>query len=169
MNSFFDEVSQKLIVNAKKEMYELKHPFVGSEHLLLSILKDKELDITKCLNEYGICYDSFRDKLISTVGIGSKTNEWFLFTPLLRKIINNATYYSKDHNSLVTPYHLFLSILQEGDGVANRILISMNIDIDHLYEKFLDVDKNFFKTPLLDELAINMNEACLSKSYDSVN
>ena len=39
MNLFFSEDSQKIIINAKKEMYELKHPYVGSEHLLLSILK----------------------------------------------------------------------------------------------------------------------------------
>ena len=38
MNLFFDEDSQKILVDAKKEMYNLKHPYVGSEHLLLAIL-----------------------------------------------------------------------------------------------------------------------------------
>ena len=164
MNLFFDEDSQKLIVNAKKEMYELKHPYVGSEHLLLSILHS-DLDITKSLNDYGVNYDDFRNKLISVMGIGSNSNTWFLFTPLLRRIINNATYYSKDSSKMVTPYSLLVSILEEGDGVANRILLSMDIDVDMLYEKFLsnNVASN---TLIIDELGVNMNK--LASRYDPV-
>ena len=170
MNLFFDEESQKLIINAKREMLELNHPYVGSEHLLLAILKNRQLEITKKLKEYNITYEGFRSELIKIVGIGSKNNRWFLFTPLLRRIINNATYYSKDLNKVVTPYHLFLSILQEGDGVANRILMGMKIDLNLLYEKFLSteiVDKEM-NTPILDELGINMNNYSLSGKYDPV-
>ena len=166
MNLYFDEESQKLIINAKKEMFELNHPYVGSEHLLLAILSNTELEITKILNSYGITYNKFRNELINIVGIGSKGNNWFLFTPLLKRIINNATYYSKENEKIVTPYHLLVSILQEGDGVANRILIGMNIDLNLLYEKFLST-KNCVKsksTPILDELGINMNK-CI---YDPV-
>ena len=164
MNLFFDEESQKLIINAKKEMYELRHPYVGSEHLLLSILHSN-LDITKVLSNYGITYSEFRDKLISIVGIGTKSNTWFLFTPLLRRIINNATYYSKDNSKMVTPYSLFIAILEEGDGVANRILLSMGIDTDKLCDEFLSNDyivKN--NNLLIDELGINMN----NRVYDPV-
>ena len=170
MNLYFDEESQKLILNAKKEMYELNHPYVGSEHLLLAILNNNNLDITKVLNSYGINYDNFREELINTIGIGKKNNNWFLFTPLLKRIINNATYYSKGNNKLVTPYHLLISILQEGDGVANRILMGMNIDLNLLYEKFLStniVDKNK-STPILEELGINMNKFSIEGKYDPV-
>ena len=108
MNLFFDEETQKLIVEAKKEMYELKHPYVGSEHLLLAILKNENLEVTKSLLEYGINYDLFKKELIQTVGLGTNHNEWFLFTPLLKRIITNATYYSKNQKQNVTPYHLAL-------------------------------------------------------------
>ena len=156
MNLFFDEQSQKLIISAKKEMYELKHPYVGSEHLFLAIL-NSNLNITKILNKYGVNYDNFRNKLISIVGMGSSSNTWFLFTPLLRKIINNATYYSKDNSKMVTPYNLLLSILEEGDGVANRILFSMDIDVDQLCEEFLSNNYNVRNNDLIvDELGINM-------------
>ena len=166
MNLFFDEDSQKLIINAKKEMYLLKHPYVGSEHLLLSILHSN-LDITKMLNDYGITYESFRNRLIDIVGMGSSSNTWFLFTPLLRRIINNATYYSKDNSKMVTPYNLFISILEEGDGVANRILISMGIDIDKLSESFLSNNyKISNNNSLIDELGVNMNKN--SNKYDPV-
>ena len=170
MNLFFDEDSQKLIIDAKKEMYELHHPYVGSEHLMLAILKNGNLEITKKLNNYGIDYEGFRHELIDVVGIGTKNNNWFLFTPLLKRIINNAMYYSKDLEKVVTPYHLFLSILQEGDGVANRILVGMHIDINSLYEKFLSteiVDKKI-DSPILNELGINMNKTSLTGKYDPV-
>lgn len=171
MNIFFDEESQKIIVGAKKEMFELKHPYVGSEHLLLSILKEKNLEITKILNEYGITYELFREELVKVVGVGSKSNEWFLFTPLLKRIINNATYSSKDENKCVSPYNLFVSILQEGDGIANRILFGMNIDLELLYDKFVN-SSNFLtnskKKLLLDDFAINMNVECAENKYDPV-
>ena len=170
MNLFFDEMSQKLIINAKKEMYELKHPYVGSEHLLLAIL-NTDLDITKVLNEFNITYDRFKKELVSIVGIGSKENTWFLFTPLLRRIINNATYYSKDNSKTVTPYNLLLSILQEGDGVANRILLSMNVDMNKLCDKFLSseyIQSINNKKTILDELGINMNECAMMGKYDPV-
>ena len=169
MNLFFDEMSQKLLIMAKKEMYDLKHPYVGSEHLFLAILKNKDLDITKSLNDFGIYYDNFKNELISAVGIGSQSNEWFLFTPLLRNILKQATYYSKDSNGMVTPYSLLISILQNGDGVANRILLSMNIDVELLYEKFLDYSStNGSKKLLLDEYAINMIDEAKMGKYDPV-
>ena len=170
MNLFFDEESQKLIINAKKEMYELKHPYVGSEHLLLSILHNEKLDITKKLNEYDINYNSFRNELIRIVGIGSKENEWFLFTPLLRRIINNATYYSKDNNKMVTPYNLLIAILEEGDGVANRILLGMNINMNKLSEDILNDEyiKEKQENLLLDEIGINMCECARQKKYDPI-
>lgn len=166
MNLFFDEESQKLIINAKKEMFELRHPYVGSEHLLLAILHSN-LDVTKILNNYGINYDNFKNKLINVVGTGSSSNTWFLFTPLLRRIINNATYYSKDGSKMVTPYNLLLSILEEGDGVANRILISMNIDIDELSEEFsLNYHRTKSDNLIIDELGVNMNKSSIK--YDPV-
>ena len=55
MNYLFDEKAQKLIIMAKKEMLKLKHPYVGSEHLLLAILAS-DLDINEILNTYGVTY-----------------------------------------------------------------------------------------------------------------
>ena len=171
MNLYFDEEAQKLIIEAKKEMYELKHPYVGSEHLFLAILHNNKLDITKKLNKYNINYDNFKKELINIVGMGTKKNTWFLFTPLLRRIINNATYHTKDNTKKVTPYNLLVSIFEEGDGVANRILMGMNIELNKLSEDILSTEydiKNNSKKLLLDEIAINMNEYSKTKKYDPV-
>ena len=171
MNLFFDEISQKLIIEAKNEMYQLKHPYVGSEHLFLAILKNSDLDITKILNNFDITYDSFKEALIQAVGVSNKSNSWFLFTPLLKHILTNAIYFSRSEKKVVEPFDLLISILQEGDGVANRILLSMNVDLNALSEAFSARNFSFSNNILgdfLKDYAINMNEYSLSSKYDPV-
>ena len=173
MFSKFSEEAQKVLLNAKKEMTLLKHPYVGSEHLLLSILSNEELDITIKLKEYGINYDKFRDEIIRVVGKGKVTNTWFLYTPLLKRIIEDASMESKDNKEKeVTVNNLFLALLEEGDGVAIRILMGMNIDVDLLYEEFsssLTVKKSKNKHRLLiEEFSVDLNKKCADGEIDPV-
>lgn len=173
MFSKFNEESQKVLLCAKKEMTNLKHPYVGSEHLLLSILSNKDLDLTKKLNEYGISYDKFKNEVIKVIGKGNVSNTWFLYTPLLKRIIESAELDAKDQKSPeVTVNHLFIALLEEGDGVAIRILMGMNIDIDLLYDEFSDslsVRKSKEKGKLLiDEFAIDLNKQCEDGKIDPV-
>lgn len=136
MFSKFTEDAQKVLLGAKKEMQNLKHPYVGSEHLLLSILKN-HVELKKKLAEFHIYYDNFRDKLIEFVGIGKEENHWFLYTPLLRRVIETATLMGKEiNNGEVNSDHLFLSILEEGDGIAFRILGQLGVDTVELQEYF---------------------------------
>ena len=96
MFSRFTEDAQKILIMAKKEMQELKHPYVSSEHLLLSILHYSKPDFLDFLNTYGLNYASFKDKLIQVIGIGKQESKWFLYTPLLKKIFEIAILDSKD-------------------------------------------------------------------------
>ena len=67
MNLSFDEESQKLINQAKEEMFNLRHPYVGSEHLLLAILKNKNLKEVTILKTYGITYERFYKELVNII------------------------------------------------------------------------------------------------------
>ena len=167
----FTEEARGIIVRAKKEMYNLKHPYVGSEHLLLAILKDNN-EISKKLKEFNITYDRLKQEIINIIGIGSKETEWFLYTPLLKRIMENAIIDSKENNNgEVTIEHLFTSLLEEGEGVAIRIMIGMDIDIDKLYEDFSYrfVNKNKKnKNLILEELGINMIQKAKNKELDPV-
>lgn len=167
MNLSFDEESQKLINQAKEEMFNLRHPYVGSEHLLLAILKNKNLKEVTILKTYGITYERFYKELVNIIGIGKKNNKWFLFTPMLKRILENAENYSG--NNVITPRCLLISLLSEGDGIANRVLCSLNIDSYQIYDNFITNNKKYYnleKPVLLEELAINMNEK--SAEYDPV-
>ena len=154
----------------KKEMIELKHPYVGSEHLLLAILHNKDLMITKELLKIDLTYERFREELINIVGIGKKSNDMYLYTPLLKRVFNNVIMNNKGEDRLIEVDDIFISLLDEGEGVANRILLGMNIDIDYLYEKFIKKfnfnKKSIKKKMLLEEFAVDMNSRY--KLYDPV-
>ena len=172
MFSNFTEEARNIIVLAKQEMKKLKHPYVGSEHLLLAILKDDN-SISDALKKYNLDYKKFKNELINIVGIGTKESEWFLYTPLLKRIFENAIIDSKENNSDVTIEMLFNSLLEEGEGVAIRLLIGMNIDIDDLYKEFSNTitktnkrKKN--KKLLVEEIGINLNKKALNNELDPV-
>lgn len=172
MFSRFSEEAQKVLLMTKKEMQELKHPYVGSEHLLLAILHNKDLELTKFLEECGLNYDKCRNEIISVIGIGKSSNDWFLYTPLLKRVIENAILDCRDDNSLITVEGLFISLLEEGEGVANRILLGMNIDLDYLYDKFSSrfVVKNSKcgRKLFVEEYAIDLNKKYKSEGFDPV-
>ena len=166
----FEEEARKVLVNAKKEMYELNHPYVSSEHLLLAILKGDN-EISDKLKSFDLDYDRFKEEVIRIIGKGSKPSQWFLYTPLLKRIIENATIDAKDNNNgVVTINHLFASLLDEGEGVAIRILIGMDIDIDELYSEFTDkiINKKSHKKLLIDEIGTDLNKKAMSGNLDPV-
>ncbi|MBR2833366.1 MAG: ATP-dependent Clp protease ATP-binding subunit [Bacilli bacterium] len=166
----FEEKARKVLLMAKKEMKELKHPYVSSEHLLLSILKDDN-EVTDKLKDYDLTYDIVKNEIIKIIGIGSKESDYLLYTPLLRRIIENASVDAKENNNgVVTVNHLFSSLLEEGEGVAIRILMGMNIDVDDLYSEFAYrvVSRKNGKKLLLDELGVDLNKKALSGLLDPI-
>ena len=125
-NTYSYEVS-KIFKEAEKIKIELKHSYVGTEHLLLSLLKLDE-KIKDVFLSYSITYDIFKDELMEIV---KPTNNDCLsiYTPLLKRVINNVR---KDKNK-ITAIDLLLSLIEIGEGIALRILVEMNVDIDNIF------------------------------------
>ena len=167
----FNEEAQYILLKAREEMQELNHPYIGSEHLVLSILKNND-SISKKLKKYGLNYNNFKEEIINIIGKGTKKSEFFLYTPLLKKVIENSLLDAKDNNNgSVTPEHLLSSLLEEGEGIAIRLLVGMNIDIEEIYEEFSNKirtkpKKN--KKLLLNELGINLVEEARKNKIDPV-
>ncbi|MFV0249434.1 MAG: AAA family ATPase [Bacilli bacterium] len=170
--NFTDEARE--ILNASKiEMSELKHPYIGSEHLLLSILKDDNI-ISKRLKEYGINYSKVKNEMINIIGVGSSGSDLFIYTPLLKRILENAIIDSKENNNgEVTINHLFSSLLEEGEGVAIRVLLGLGVDIDQLYNEFVykiaqPKKRKNGKKLLLEELGNDLNKKAMDGQLDPV-
>ena len=131
-NNYSTEV-KKLLKQAEKEMYDLHHPYVGSEHLLLAILKN-ENKVLEVFKKYGLTYDSFRKDLIACVGKSRKKSEIALYTPLLKRILSDAESDAHERaNKTIEIEDLVLSLLEEGEGIAIRILLNMDIDLEGVY------------------------------------
>ena len=170
MFNSFDEEARKILIGAKAEMQKLKHPYVGSEHLLLSILKEKN-EISKKLIEYDLTYKKLSDEIINIVGIGNKVSECFLYTPLLKRIMETAMIDSRENNNgVVTPAHLFSAMLEEGEGVAIRIMLGLDIDLDILYKEFTYkvTKKSKNKKLLIDEIGVDLTKKALEGELDPV-
>lgn len=170
MFNTFEEEARKVLISAKREIKELKHPYVGSEHLLLSILKSKN-DVSKKLKEYDLDYAKFRKQVIDIVGIGKKEPSCFLYTPLLKRVMETAMIDSRENNNgTVTINHLFSALLEEGEGVAIRIMLGMNIDLDLLYKDFSYkiVNNKKHKHLLIEDIGIDMTKEAIDGNLDPV-
>lgn len=172
MFSRFSEEAQKVLLGAKREMQNLKHPYVGSEHLILSILKNNS-ELKKRLATFRITYESFYQQVVEQIGIGKEENEWFLFTPLLKRVIETAILLAKEtNNGEVTSEQLFLSVLEEGEGVAIRILNQMDVDLSELQEYFsskvITKKKKGGKKLIVEEFGVDLTKEASSNRLDPV-
>ena len=133
----FDKYSftiSKIFKYAEEEMKVLHHPYVGSEHLLLSLLKNSK-DVKEIASKYNLTYDNFKKELLLVVGSSSKESTYILYTPLLKRVINLAMEDAKERKEELNSKHLFLALLEEGEGIAIRLLYGMNINLDSMYDE----------------------------------
>lgn len=146
--------NSRIIKNAEAEMKSCKHPYVGTEHLLLALLKEEEIKDT--CQKYNLCYKNFKNELLKIVGSASGVSDFILHTPLLKMVVSDALLDAEEMNIEVTPTLLMISLLENGDGIAVRILMNMDINVDKLYKElkrkqnFLGINCNF---------GINLNDA----------
>lgn len=171
MISNFNEEAQEILIKAKLEMLELHHPYVGTEHLVLAILHTNN-ELTEKLAKYNLTYTKFKKEIINIIGKGSKKSEFFLHTPLLKKVIENAIMDSKDNNNgIVTTNHLFTALLDVGEGIAIRIFMGMNLNLDDMYDEFTSKvyeRKETKKKLLIEELGVNINNKVKNNEIDPV-
>lgn len=149
----FDKYSftiSKIFKFAEEEMKVLHHPYVGSEHLLLSLLKNSK-DVKEIASKYNLTYDNFKKELMLVVGSSSKASSYVLYTPLLKRVINLAMEDAKERKEELNSKHLFLALLEEGEGIAIRLLYGMNINLDSMYDELNErEDKSNQKLEILN-------------------
>ncbi len=152
------EIAQ-IFKKAEKIRKDLKHPYVGSEHLLLAILSEDN-EVSRTLKTYGLNYTNFEKELVSIVGKSNKDTDFVLYTPLLRRIIENATVDAKENNGgKVNERHLFLAMLEEGEGIAIRIMIGLDIDIDSIYDELkFSLIGNYNEKLTIYQIGNNLNK-----------
>lgn len=153
----FDKYSleiSNIFKEAEKEMLNLNHPYVGSEHLLLSLLKNSK-EISKITSKYDLTYESFKKELMLIVGSAAKKSSYILYTPLLKRIINLAIEEASEKKEELKDFHLLKALIEEGEGIAIRLLYKMDINLEKLYDELKDNAKKSNKK--LEILSIGRN------------
>ena len=164
--NFSDEL-KKVLIDARKEMCDLNQSFIGTEHIVLSILC-KNNEIRKILNKYNITYNEFKEKIIELVGYGNETNSLFVFTPLVKKILEDVILLSQDNKTEISLNSFFIALLDSGEGVAYRIFCSMNINIDDMYKIISNDNSRVIDSKYLYEVGVDLNKLANNSRFDPV-
>src|SRR5512134_2944160 len=146
MNNFTPRAQQVLAL-ARKEADRFNHNFVGTEHLLLGLIKLGQGVAVNVLQKMGLDLETVRMEVEKQVGTGpdQKLMGNIPYTPRVKKVLALA---SKEARSLNHTYvgteHILLGLLREGDGVAARVLKNLDVDIEQTRQEILkELDPNF--------------------------
>src|SRR3954467_952964 len=147
MNNFTPRAQQVLAL-ARKEADRFHHNYVGTEHLLLGLIKLGQGVAVSVLQKMGLDLETVRGEVEKQVGIGqeSKTPVGSIpYTPRVKKVLALAGKEAKALNhSYVGTEHILLGLLREGEGVAARVLKSLEVDIERTRNEILkELDPNF--------------------------
>jgi ATP-dependent Clp protease ATP-binding subunit ClpC len=120
----FTEASRRVVVFAQEEARELRHNYIGTEHLLLGLLREVD-DVTSAVfMRFGVTRAAVREQVIHIIGEGDEIAMGQIpFTPRAKKALDLALRHALEvGSSHIGPRHLFLGLLDEEDGVAAQIL-----------------------------------------------
>jgi ATP-dependent Clp protease ATP-binding subunit ClpC len=146
MNNFTPRAQQVLAL-ARKEADRFNHSYVGTEHLLLGLIKLGQGVAVNVLERMGLDLESVRMEVEKEVGSGTgqKISGSIPYTPRVKKVLALANKEAKALNhSYVGTEHILLGLLREGEGVAARVLRRMDVDIQRTRNEILaEIDPNF--------------------------
>src|SRR5882757_9743225 len=146
MNNFTPRAQQVLAL-ARKEADRFNHNFVGTEHLLLGLIKLGQGVAVNVLQKLGLDLETVRMEVEKQVGTGpdQKMIGNIPYTPRVKKVLALAAKEAKALNhTYVGTEHILLGLLREGDGVAARVLKNLDVDIEQTRQEILkELDPNF--------------------------
>jgi ATP-dependent Clp protease ATP-binding subunit ClpC len=139
--------AQQVLALARKEADRFNHNFVGTEHLLLGLIKLGQGVAVNVLQKLGLDLETVRLEVEKQVGTGpdQKVMGNIPYTPRVKKVLSLANKEAKALNhTYVGTEHLLLGLLREGDGVAARVLKNLEVDIEQTRQEILkELDPNF--------------------------
>ncbi|MGA3182512.1 MAG: ATP-dependent Clp protease ATP-binding subunit [Verrucomicrobiota bacterium] len=143
----FTPRAQQVLALARKEADRFNHNFVGTEHLLLGLIKLGQGVAVNVLQKLGLDLETVRMAVEKAVGTGpdQKMIGNIPYTPRVKKVLALAAKEAKNLNhTYVGTEHILLGLLREGDGVAARVLKDLDVDIEQTRQEILkELDPNF--------------------------
>ena len=136
----FTSRAQKALEIANNIAQELGHSYIGTEHILYGLTEEGAGVAARVLENQGINSEDVKSKIEELIGVEEPTEETLGFTPRTKRIIENSYIEARKlgYNYIGTE-HLLIGIIKEGDSVAVRILLDLNVNIPKLYNEIIKV------------------------------
>ena len=182
----FTERARKVILLAKEEAKRFNHDYIGTEHILLGLVKEGEGVAAAVLTSLGLDSENIREEVEKLVqpGLGKAMSEDIPFTPRAKKVIELAMDEARNlgHNYIGTE-HLLLGLIREGDGVASQVLMNMGLDLKSVRDEVLNLlgssvpgytaagdakRKKKTRTPALDSFGRDLTDMAKEDELDPV-
>lgn len=179
----FTERARKVIVLAKEEARRFNHDYIGTEHLLLGLIREGEGVAAAVLQKMGLDLETIRIEVEKLVQPGPQTQVLgdIPFTPRAKKALELSAEEARalGHNYIGTE-HLLLGLVKEGEGVAYRVLLNLGLDLAKLRNEIMELlgsgipgfgaqePPKAGKTPAIDAYGRNLNKLAKEGKLDPV-
>jgi hypothetical protein len=137
----FTDRARRVVVLAQDEARRLDHNYIGTEHILLGLIREGEGVAAKALELLGISLDAVRQQVEQIIGRGQETPSGHIpFTPRAKKVLELSLRESVQlgHNYIGTE-HILLGLIREGDGVAAQVLVKLGADLNRVRQRVIQL------------------------------
>jgi ATP-dependent Clp protease ATP-binding subunit ClpC len=179
----FTERARKVILLAKEEAKRFNHDYIGTEHILLGLVREGEGVAAAVLASFGLTPDKIRIEVEKLVQPGPTTviSGDLPFTPKAKKVMELATEEARalGHNYIGTE-HLLLGLIREGEGVASQVLMNLGLELERVREEVMNLlgssipgyemgqKVSHAKTPALDAFGRDLTKLAKDNKLDPV-
>jgi ATP-dependent Clp protease ATP-binding subunit ClpC len=179
----FTERAQKVLALAQEEAMRLGHNNIGTEHILLGLIREGEGIAAKALQALNLDMDKIQKEVETLIGKGTEGTQNIHYTPRAKKVIElSMDEARKLGHTYVGTEHILLGLIREGEGVAARVLNNLGVSLNKARQQVLQLlgsnesaaannqgaQASSASTPTLDGLARDLTAAAREESLDPV-
>src|SRR5579885_2073628 len=137
----FTDRARSVVVLAQEEARLLNHNYIGTEHLLLGLIRESEGIAATALERLGVSLEVVRSRVEEIIGYGGSSPSGHIpFTPRAKKVLELSLREALQlgHNYIGTE-HLLLGLIREGEGVAAQVLVKLGADLNRVRQQVLQL------------------------------
>ncbi|WP_085993710.1 ATP-dependent protease ATP-binding subunit ClpC [Oceanobacillus senegalensis] len=180
----FTERAQKVLALSQEEAVRLGHNNIGTEHILLGLVREGEGIAAKALQSLGLEISQIQEEVEKLIGVGKQPMQSIHYTPRAKKVVElSQDEARKLGHSYVGTEHILLGLIREGEGVAARVLNNLGVSLNKARQQVLQLlgsnesqagrqgrggQQSNANTPTLDSLARDLTQSARDGKIDPV-
>lgn len=180
----FTERAQKVLALSQEEAVRLGHNNIGTEHVLLGLVREADGIAAKALQSLGLEVPKIQEEVEKLIGVGKQPMQTIHYTPRAKKVVElSQDEARKLGHSYVGTEHILLGLIREGEGVAARVLNNLGVSLNKARQQVLQLlgsnesqagrqgrgaPSSNANTPTLDSLARDLTESAKEENIDPV-